>query len=94
MPEQLGEALRDVVVPLQPPEGVQANRDAVEQGPPPQEDTLQENNNVSVEEAPPPQPFPGWGERGNHRRSTARVEAAGSRRLTAGRQTRGEHTRV
>ena len=57
-PEQLGEALRDVVVPLPPPEGVQADRDAVEQEPPPQEDTLQENNNASVEEAPPPQPFP------------------------------------
>ena len=58
-PEQLGEALRDVVVPLQSLEGVQADRDAVEQEPPPQEDTLQENNNASVEEAPPPQPFPG-----------------------------------
>ena len=57
-PEQLGEALRDVVVPLQPTEGVQAGRDAVDQEPPPQEDTLQENNNASVEEAPPPQPFP------------------------------------
>ena len=57
-PEQLGEALRDVVVPLQPPEGVQANRDAVEQEPPLRDDTLQENNNASVEEAPPPQPFP------------------------------------
>ena len=47
-PEQLGEALRDVVVPLQPTEGLQADRDAVEQEPPPQEDTLQENNNASV----------------------------------------------
>ena len=57
--EQLGEALRDVVVPLQPMEGLHADRDAVDQEPPPRDNTLQENNNASVEEAPPPQPFPG-----------------------------------
>ena len=57
-PEQLGEALRDVVVPLQPVEGLQADRDAVDQELPPRDNTLQENNNASVEEATPPQPFP------------------------------------
>ena len=57
-PEQLGEALRDVVVLLQPVEGLQADRDAVDQKPPPRDNTLQENNNASVEEAPTPQRVP------------------------------------
>ena len=57
-PEQLGEALRDMEDPLQPMEGLRADRDPVDQEPPPRNDTLQENNNASMEEVPPPHPFP------------------------------------
>ena len=39
-------------------EGLQADRDAVDQEPPPRDNTLQENNNASVEEAPTPQRVP------------------------------------
>ena len=49
--------LRDVQVPLLPAEGLQADRDALDQEPP-LDNTLQENNNASMEEVPPPHPFP------------------------------------